>query len=186
VYPVIDIAHAPSAAPRFPGVYRGSVTANDDSTHRGRVQVNVPAVFDLATPDAAVWATPCFPWGHFFVPQVGDKVWVAFEDGDPAAPIWLGTWYARGTAPSDAQASPPLKRLIRSSSGHEVLLDDTQGSAKVVISDAGGSTVTLDQTGITVRDAGGSSIQLAAAGITLKAPGKAIVLQAASVDVQAG
>ena len=67
-----------------------------------------------------------------------------------------------------------------------MLLDDTQGSAKVVISDAGGSTVTLDQTGITVRDAGGASIQLAAAGITLKAPGKAIVLQAASVDVQAG
>lgn len=177
MYPVADIAHAPSAAPRFHGVYRGTVTANDDSTHRGRVQVNVPAVFDLATPDAAVWATPCFPWGHFFVPQVGDRVWVAFEDGDPGAPIWLGAWYARGAAPSDAQVSPPLKRLIHSSSGHEVLLDDTQGSAKVVISDAGGSTITLDHTGVTIQSP---------VGITLKAPGKPIVIQAASVDVQSG
>ena len=176
MYPVIDISHAPSAAPRFHGLYRGTVTANDDPTSRGRVQVNVPAVFDLATPDGAVWAMPCFPWGHFFVPQVGDRVWVAFEAGDPSAPVWLGAWYARGSTPSDAQVSPPLRRLIRSSSGHEVLLDDTQGAEKVVVSDAHGSKVTLDQAGVTIEST---------TAITLKAAGMPIVIQAASVDVQA-
>ena len=177
MYPVIDVAHAPSAGPRFHGVYRGTVAANDDPMQRGRVQVNVPAVFDLATPDAAVWAMPCFPWGHFFVPQAGDRVWVAFEDGDPGAPLWLGAWYPRDAVPFDAQASPPLRRLIRSSSGHEVLLDDTQGAQKVVVSDAGGSTITLDQNGITIQST---------TAITLKAPGNPIVIQAASVDVRAG
>jgi len=176
--------------PSFPGLYRATVAAVDDSTHRGRIKVNVPAVFDLTSPDAAVWATPCQPWGHMFVPEVGDKVWVAFEDGDPTAPVWLGQWYPSGAAPADAAVTPPVKRLIVSKSGHEILLDDTAGSEKIVIhSKNAGQKIVLDDTAgdekVVISDKGGSSIELASTGITIQSPGKPIVLKGASVDVQA-
>ena len=183
--------HLLATQPRFPGLYRGAVVDVDDSTHRGRIQVTVPAVFDLTTPAAAVWAMPCFPWGHVFVPEVGDKVWVAFEDGDPATPVWLGQWYATGGMPATAAVSPPLKRLIVSKSGHEIVLDDTAGSEKIVIhSKTATQKIVLDETPggekVVISDKGGCSIELSATGITIQAPGKPIVLKGLSVDVQAG
>ena len=130
------------------------------------------------------------PWGHFFVPEVGDKVWVAFEDGDPSTPVWLGAWYPSGGTPADAAVSPPVKRLIRSKSGHQIMLDDAAGAEKVLIQSKRAHQIKLDDTAgaekIVLTDKGGCSIELAAAGITIQAPGKAIVLKAASVDVQAG
>jgi uncharacterized protein involved in type VI secretion and phage assembly len=183
--------HLISSQPSFPGLYRGAVADVDDPTHRGRIKVTVPAVFDQTTPDAAVWAMACFPWGHVFVPEVGDKVWVAFEDGDPTTPVWLGQWHPSDGVPASAAVSPPVKRLISSKSGHEILLDDSTGAEKIVIhSKTAAQKIVLDETSgaekIVISDKGGCSIELAAGGITIKAPGKAITLIGASVDVQAG
>jgi len=180
---------APQA--RFPGLYAAGVSDADDPMHAGRVKVTVPAVFDQTSPDASVWARPCFPWGHVFIPEVGDKVWVAFENGDPTAPVWLGQWYPADAMPAAAAVSPPVKRLIHSKSGHEILLDDTPGAEKVVIhSKSAAQQIVLDETPgtekVTISDKGGCSIELAATGITIAAPGKPIVLKGASVDVQAG
>src|SRR5262245_18722840 len=91
----------------FPGLYVGRVEKVEDL---GRVQVSVPAIFDQTTPEAFVWARPCFPYGHFFVPEVGDKVLVAFEPGEPTAPVWFGIWYPSGAVPAEANVSPPVKR----------------------------------------------------------------------------
>ena len=156
--------HLAARQPVFPGLYRGAVADVDDTTHRGRIKVTVPSVFDRTTPDAAVWAMPCFPWGHVFVPEVGNKVWVAFEDGDPA---------------------------IASKSGHEILLDDTAGAEKIVIhSKTAAQKIVLDEAPgaekVTISDKSGCSIELSSTGITIQAPGKAIVLKGASVDVQVG
>ena len=106
MHPLMEHPHLLSAPPRFAGLYRGSVVDNDDTTHRGRIKVTVPAVFEQITPDAAVWAVPCFPYGHVYLPEVGDKVWVAFEDGDPATPVWLGS----GSRPAGCRRMPPSRR----------------------------------------------------------------------------
>jgi hypothetical protein len=34
---------------------------------------------------------PCFPVGDFGLPDIGDLVWIEFEQGDPNKPIWKGT-----------------------------------------------------------------------------------------------
>jgi uncharacterized protein involved in type VI secretion and phage assembly len=186
-------------APVFPGVYAGHVTDVSDSTKLGRVKVSVPAVYGDDGPEYDAWARPSFPYGHFFVPKVGDRVWVAFEDGDPAAPVWLGVWYPTGQAPQDAAgATPPRKRLVQTESGHQVLLDDTTGAEKVLVKSKGGHQVLLDDTSgsakVLVQDASGSKVELAATTVTvhaahpltIEAPGQAITIKAASVDVQSG
>ena len=71
---------------RLCGLYRGVVTHNVDPSAQGRAQVQLGAV--LA--NQVVWAMPCRPVGSTDVPPIGAGVWVAFEDGDPTRPVWIG------------------------------------------------------------------------------------------------
>lgn len=140
----------------FPGLYAGTVAAVDDPDKLGRIKVGVPSVFGAAGAEADAWARPCFPSGHFFVPDVGDRVWVAFEHGDPSAPVWLGEWYAAGALPARTDVSPPTRRVVE---------------------DAAGNRIELSPDGIVLHAAGD---------LTIEAPGRNIVIRASSVDVQSG
>jgi uncharacterized protein involved in type VI secretion and phage assembly len=66
------------------GIYRALVVDRDDPEHRYRLKVHVPAS------GADAWAEACLPFAIFTLPEVGDMVWVAWEDGDPRFPVWLG------------------------------------------------------------------------------------------------
>jgi hypothetical protein len=69
------------------GIYRAIVLNNVDPLQRQRVQVLVPSI----SGQASGWAACCGPaGGSAQVPQVGATVWVMFEGGDPAYPVWLG------------------------------------------------------------------------------------------------
>jgi len=76
---------------RFYGIYRGVVVTVHDE---GRVSLKVPQILaDQVT--GLAW--PVEPTGSR--PNIGDGIWVAFEGGDPAYPIWIGKFKAdEGTA----------------------------------------------------------------------------------------
>jgi hypothetical protein len=141
--------------PRLAGLYSGTVLAVGKD---GQLQVAAPAPFDEDKVEAAAWARPCLPYGVFFLPEKGDRVWLAFENGNPDSPVWLGVWYPDGKAPEEAKSSPPKRRVIRTAGGHVIDLDDE--NTKIVIKDAGGNTVTLDGSGITLKDAAGAELNL--------------------------
>jgi uncharacterized protein involved in type VI secretion and phage assembly len=163
-------AHNP--APRFPRLYVARVETVEDL---GRIQVSIPSIFEANDPSAFAWARPCMPFAHFFVPNVGDFVWVAFENGDPSAPVWLGIWYPQGTVPSEADVSPPVKRVIRSASGHVIVMDDTDGSEALSITDKFGNSIEMRQNAVLIK---------CVADLTIDASGKNVVIKANSVDVQ--
>ena len=81
----------------FFGMYRGVVVSAEDPLARGRVQVSVPAVLG----DATAWAEACVPAVRrgrqlLAIPEPSSPVWVTFEAGNPAYPIWVGRPWPSG------------------------------------------------------------------------------------------
>lgn len=87
---------APSELPqarKYIGPYYGIVEATTDPFEIGRCRVRVYTVFgdEAQTPcNALPWAAPCFPGFMFMPPQVGDAVWVQFQEGDARYPVYMG------------------------------------------------------------------------------------------------
>ena len=95
---------------KFYGKYRGMVVQNIDPQRRGRLQVQVSAVFG---PSISSWAMPCLPFagfqmGMYVVPPPNAGVWVEFENGNPDKPIWTGFfWGSPAETPAGAQPTSP-------------------------------------------------------------------------------
>jgi len=82
----------PGPSNYYPGVYRGTVFSNKDPLSQGRLRLKVPQLFADQNTE---WAWPLDSAGIIGqAPEVGQGVWVTFEGGDPAYPIWMGTFGA--------------------------------------------------------------------------------------------
>jgi uncharacterized protein involved in type VI secretion and phage assembly len=141
---------------RYYGKYRGFVTDNSDPLNLGRVRAQVPRLLDA---EATGWALPAFPYGgaseqgFFAVPDVGAGVWIEFEGGDLSYPIWTGTWYTTDAIPEGAQ---PAQKVLKTKSGHKLILDDDAGTLE--ITDSNGNSVTMDSS--TIKIAVGNAIKI--------------------------
>ena len=69
------------------GIYRAVVVSIADPIGQRRLLVTVPQ----ALGEARVWALPCVPAGSRATPRAGTSVWVQFEAGNAAFPVWIGT-----------------------------------------------------------------------------------------------
>jgi uncharacterized protein involved in type VI secretion and phage assembly len=163
---------------RYWGKYRGFVEDRDDEEQLGRLKVTVPSVLGDAVTG---WAWPALPYagkklGFFFLPQVGDLVWIEFVEGDLNHPLWSGGGWCKpgGTTeiPDDVKANYPDTQVLCTKSGHVIIFEDKQDSEQIVIRDKSGSTITLKQDG-TVSIAAKKNIELIAndgnGDITMKA-----------------
>lgn len=153
------------------GKYRGKVSNNADPMLRGRLQVSCPVVLGDAT---ALWAMPSVPYagpgvGLLAVPPIGADVWVEFEGGDPALPIWGGCFWGSGQAPG---AGPTTK--VFKTDGLSLTVNDLPGSGGVTL-EVGPPAVSTPLT-----------ISLTAAGIELSNGAASVKLTAASVSVNDG
>lgn len=135
---------------KLPGLYAARVEPGDEVTAEleggrlGRIKVSVPAVFDQDDVSQHVWARPCFPGGHFYIPAPGEYVWVAFEGGDPMAPVWLGVFYTPSTRPA---ALPKEPRQVAISA--EKIFLTAQAEATL---STGGTGLRVTQALVDVRD----------------------------------
>jgi uncharacterized protein involved in type VI secretion and phage assembly len=110
----------------------------DDPDKLGRVRVTFPTLDDKTF----YWARIASPMagkerGFYVVPEPGDEVLVAFEEGDPRRPYILGCLWSKPDKPppGDGKTTENNLRFWRSRSGHIFKFDDTQGAEKVEISD---------------------------------------------------
>lgn len=157
---------------RYFGKYRGYVHRVDDPEKVGRIQAIVPRLLGDAPTG---WALPCTPYagpdqGFYVVPDVGAGVWIEFEGGDLSSPIWSGMWWGKpeptdvGNADSTAAAhkttpevpqhaypretAEPGVRILKSATGHHIVLDDRQGKERIEIHDSKGNRLIFDKDGI--------------------------------------
>jgi hypothetical protein len=120
--------------------------------------VKVPTIFG---PDLEVQARPCLPFGHFYVPKVGARVWVEFEAGDRRYPLWVGIWYPVDSVPPAAAVSPADSRVIHTPSGHTIELHDQAGEEKILIKHKQGSFISIDKEGsVLIANQKGSHVYL--------------------------
>ncbi len=128
---------------RFYGKYRGTVEDVEDKKRLGRIRAWVPEVLgDELSP----WALPCAPFagdgmGQFALPPKKAGVWIEFEAGDPARPIWSGGWWGDRQAPKNenSRGGTPSIKVIRSKQGLMVSMDDD--GQVLSLSDKDGSNI---------------------------------------------
>lgn len=140
------------------GVANGIVTDNKDPDGMARVKLTFPWRDDDGESFWARMATTMAgpDRGTYFLPEVGDEVLVAFEDGDIHFPYVLGAlWSSEEKPPEDNADGQNNLRKIRSRSGHEITLDDSERAEKVDIKTNAGHEVVLDDA------TGGEKIRIA-------------------------
>ena len=128
---------------RLYGKYRGTVSDITDPEDMGRIKALVPEVLgDKETP----WALPCMPYagngvGTYHIPPKGTGVWIEFEAGDPARPIWTGCRWGKNELPKNEESAatkPPIK-VIRTESGMMVTMNDDK--QELSVSDKDGNNI---------------------------------------------
>lgn len=160
---------------RYLGVTVGIVTNNQDPDGLGRIKVRLPWLSDECE---SHWARVMTPMagperGFYFLPEVDDEVLVAFEHGRIDSPYVLGAlWNGKDKPPEKGSD----RRVIKSRSGHLIVLDDTDGDEKILVRDKTGKneiTILSKENAISVKCNGE---------LTLEAQGK-ISIKSGSGDV---
>jgi uncharacterized protein involved in type VI secretion and phage assembly len=165
---------------RIDGVAVGLVIDNADSQGLGRVRLKFPALSD---DEIGHWARIAVPMagpdrGTFFLPEVGDEVLVAFEQGDIARPYVVGGLWNGKDKPPEANADGKNNlRVVKSRSGHLIRFDDSDGAERIEIVDkSGGNSITIDT-------ANNAIVITSAADVTVDAPQGKFTVNAQAVEV---
>lgn len=129
------------------GIRVGVVSDNEDPEQMGRVKLTYPW---RDADDESYWARVATLMagkerGTYFLPEIGDEVLVAFENGDIHHPYVLGAlWNGQEKPPEDNADGENDVRKIRSKTGHEIVLDDSRSEGGVEITTNGGRSILLD------------------------------------------
>ncbi|WP_293787030.1 phage baseplate assembly protein V [uncultured Pedobacter sp.] len=135
-----------------PDMQLADVVDNADPKGQGRVKVkfkwecqsnDVTEWLRVITPDAGSSETVAKNRGFSFVPEAGDQVVIAFEEGNIARPIVLGSVY-HGKSGSGGGDTNKTKSLT-TRSGNTIILDDSNGSINV--KDPSGNVITMHGNG---------------------------------------
>jgi uncharacterized protein involved in type VI secretion and phage assembly len=141
------------------GIVPARVVDHNDPKKMGRVKVQ----FFWQEDGITHWARATSPHagpdrGFMFMPEVGDEVAVAFEDGDPERPLVLGAvWNGIHQQPradfrGDDVANNDVKRII-TKSGNRLQMSDKPGFETVVLATPNNNVIKLtekaDKTGRT-------------------------------------
>lgn len=185
------------------GKYTGVVKDNADDDNLGKIWVTVPSIFP---PDQKVQARAALPYGHYFVPESGAFVWIEFEGGDPALPLWTGIQVLRSADwPSAAAVKPPQKRVLATAAGHTVTFDDKSGEESIEVVDGvnkhdikldkqgvaitdgvNNHSVTTSGSGISIKTQSGAKVELTASGVTVDAGGGTVMVNGSTVILNGG
>lgn len=176
-----------AAGPAAPGVVVAQVTDVNDPQQQGRVQLSYPWLADDHVSD---WARTVQPGagkdrGAMVVPEVGDEVLVAFEQGDLQRPYVLGGLYNGVDTPRsgpvdlvDPGSGAVNRRSVVSRRGHRLDLLDQDGRKEGI------SLATADDKLRLEFDATGTTITVHSDGKVTVEGTQGVVVDAATSDLQ--
>ncbi len=166
------------------------VTDNNDPNRLGRVKVQYPWSEDHTE---SYWARITTPMagdnqGIYFLPEVDQEVLVAFVNNDVQYPIVIGSlWNQDEMPPVDNGSDENNIRKIRSRSGHEIILDDSDGAEKITIQDSGGSCLEFDTSNGHIRINSSMDVTINAdANISIEAANELELKAGVSLSLESG
>ena len=189
----VDARAASGWGGRWYGVAPAVVSAINDPDGQGRIKVKLPWSPDSGGEGYEAWARLATLFagrdrGSWFLPELGDEVLVAFEQGDPRRPYVLGgLWNGQDHPPAALAGGANTLKVIKSRRGVTVTLDDSEGQERLKLETPGGQSITLkDGPGsIEISDSNGNTMKFEAAGITITATAK-VTINAPQTSVSAG
>lgn len=177
----------PARASGGDGIVVAQVSDANDPIHQGRVKLTFPWLSDDYVSD---WARTLQPGagkdrGFMVVPEVGDEVLVAFEQGDPQRPYVLGGLFngvdtpsSKGPSLIDGNSGAVNRRSFISRKGHRIDLFDEDGKTEGITAETGDGKLKIGlnsvKTQIVVHSDG--TIQIEGS--------KGIVIDAGSSDIE--
>jgi uncharacterized protein involved in type VI secretion and phage assembly len=144
-----QLADSTEADGRFPGVAIAIVTNIKDPDGLGRVKVKLPWLADEIESDWCRVVTPMAgrQRGFYFLPEVNDEVLVAFEHGYPDSLYVLGAlWNGEDKPPADNKDGKNNLHILKSRSGHQIVLDDSDDKPSILVVDKSGENQILIDT----------------------------------------
>lgn len=175
----------------FGGVMPATVVSLEDPDGHGRIRIALSAVPDPASAACELWARVATLYagkdrGTWFMPEVGDEVLVAFEQGDPRRPYVLGGLWNGVDTPAQRGSNDNAVKQIRSRNGVVITIQDLSGQESLTLETPAGQTITLkDGPGeIEIKDGNGNTVTLEASGISVDAAAR-LSISAAQVAVSA-
>jgi len=155
---------------RFYGVTTGRVINLIDPMFLGRVQVQLPFIVFL---DLSPWARIATPMsgvlcGVSFLPQIGDEVLVAFEQGDVNVPYVIGSLW-NGFAPPIPNIPVPdspvrTSYTIRTLTGNQILMVEAPPMIEI-LAPLAGQSITMTNAGTTIVSS--TTVEVVVGGATL-------------------
>lgn len=164
----------------YTAFYRGVVVENYDPERKGRIKVRIPQIYGADPMLQYFVPTNSIPWaicaispagndsGTFLPPNIGDNVFVTFENGMYNHPIYFGgiytnrnedvsvsgvsshNLYANRIAPKTIDDMPlevvngTERVLYKSLKGAIIYIDDKDGEEKITITDQSGQSIIME------------------------------------------
>jgi uncharacterized protein involved in type VI secretion and phage assembly len=190
------VAGGSSFGKPWPAGYLAEVVSVKDPDNLARVEIRLLSFDGVGAQDAAVWARVAAPFagsdrGAFFLPDVGDEVFVVFANGDARFPVVVGGLWNGKAKPKEqlGGSGDSVDRwtivgkkgtriaIVEESSGQPTISFTTPGNVSGKLTDEGGGKIELQAAGATVTiDSSGVSIQT----------GSKVQVKASQMDVTAG
>jgi hypothetical protein len=135
---------------KFYGVSTGKVINVVDPLFLGRVQVQLPFIDSM---DLCPWARIASPMagpahGFYMIPNPGEDVLVAFEQGDVNAPYILGSLWS-ATSPPPLPSPVPQVRTIKTLAGNQIMITEVPPSITIQV-ETTGQTILIAPSGIQI------------------------------------
>jgi hypothetical protein len=170
---------------KYYGVVTGRVINQLDPLALGRVQVQLQFIDSL---DLSPWARVATPLagplcGFYFIPNVGDEVLVAFEQGDPNVPYVVGGLWSAFTPPPLPSPLPQIS-MIKTLAQNTIMFTDIPPT--ITIMTPAGQTILMTEAGVQIMSDPKDVISVTPAGIQILSGTNLVSLSPDGVTIAGG
>lgn len=177
-----------------PDIQLATVIDNADPQGQGRIKVqfkwqcncnDVTEWLRVVTPDAGSSDRVNKNRGFVFIPERGDQVLVAFEEGNIARPIVMGSVFHGNNGAGGG--SDNITKSISTRSGHTIELNDNgQNGTHIIIKDPAGNIIHLDSQGKNITITAPETMTLNAKNVVINAAESVVTQAGTNISSTAG